>query len=73
MNPLRWSRRQKDMIEHVQLPNFGDEVKLYRNSFKSEIAHFVECIKKRQQPLATGREAVAVLEVISKIYHSAGI
>jgi len=72
LNPLRLSRRQKDAIEHIDLPNFGDDVRLYRNSFQTEIAHFVECIKKRQKPLATGQEAVKVMEVVEAIYHSAG-
>jgi len=73
MNPLRLMRRQKDAIEHVLLPNFGDPVKLYRNSFKSEIAHFVECIRKRQEPLVTGLQAAKVLEVAEAIYRSAGV
>lgn len=73
LNPIRLSRRQKDAIEHLHLPNFGDEVKLYRNSFRTEIAHFIECIRKRQQPLSTGVEAVAALEIVEKIYRSAGI
>lgn len=72
MNPLRLSRRQKDKIEHIALPRFGDEVKLYRNSFRSELAHFAQCINKGETPLATGREAIAVLDVVDKIYQSAG-
>lgn len=73
LNPIRLSQRQKETIEVVELPSFGDEVKLYRNSFRVEIAHFVECIRKRRQPLSSGREAVAALEVVERLYRSAGL
>lgn len=72
MNPLRISKRKKDSIETVKLPGFGDAAKLYRNSFRFETAHFIRCIQTREQPGSTCREALAVMELIEKIYQSAG-
>lgn len=72
LNPLRISRRQKDEIVKVKLPGFGDPGKLYRNSFRFEIAHFIRCMRTREQPGSSGQEALAVLEVVEKIYKSAG-
>lgn len=73
LNPLRISRRLRDKVETLKLPGFGDPVKLYRNSFRFEIAHFIRCIRTREQPGSSGREALAVLEIIEKVYKSAGL
>jgi predicted dehydrogenase len=73
MNPLRISKRQKETILKEKLPSFGDPGKLYKQSFRLEIAHFVDCIKTRQKPLSSGNEALAVLEIIEKLYRTAGL
>ncbi len=73
LNPLRISRRIKDKVETLKLPGFGDPVKLYHNSFRFEIAHFIRCIRTREQPGSSGREALKVLEIVEKIYKSAGL
>jgi predicted dehydrogenase len=36
------------------------------------MAHFVDCVKNDEQPLVTGEDARAVLEVIFAAYESAG-
>jgi predicted dehydrogenase len=63
----------RDKVETLKLPGFGDPGKLYRNSFRFEIAHFIRCIRTREQPGSSGKEALAVLEIIEKIYKSAGL
>lgn len=40
--------------------------------FPQEIAHFVDCVKHDKQPLVTGEDGRAVLEVIFAAYQSAG-
>jgi predicted dehydrogenase len=72
MNPMRLTRRQKDQIEQILVPSSGAEVKVYRNSYKLEMSHFLSCVRSRREPISTGREAVAVLEVLEKVYKSAG-
>ena len=39
--------------------------------FPQEIAHFVDCIENRRQPMLTGEDGRAVLEIISAAYLSA--
>ncbi|MBM3328761.1 MAG: Gfo/Idh/MocA family oxidoreductase [Calditrichaeota bacterium] len=73
LSPLRIIRRQIDQTMKTNLPSFGDEVKLYRNSFKAELAHFLSCVRTRQQPLSTAAEAFEVLEVISRWQQVAGL
>ena len=40
--------------------------------FPQEVAHFVDCVKNNKQPLVTGEDGRAVLEVIFATYASAG-
>lgn len=40
--------------------------------FPQEMAHFVDCVKNDKQPLVTGEDGKAVLEVIFAAYESAG-
>ena len=40
--------------------------------FPQEMAHFVDCVKNDKQPLVTGEDGRAVLEVIFAAYESAG-
>jgi predicted dehydrogenase len=40
--------------------------------FPQEFAHFVDCVKNDRQPLVTGEDGKAVLEVIFAAYESAG-
>ena len=40
--------------------------------FPQEIAHFVDCVKHDKQPLVTGEDGRAVLEIIFAAYESAG-
>ena len=40
--------------------------------FPQEMAHFVDCVQNDRQPLVTGEDGRAVLEVIFAAYESAG-
>jgi myo-inositol 2-dehydrogenase/D-chiro-inositol 1-dehydrogenase len=40
--------------------------------FPQEMAHFVDCVKYDKQPMVTGEDGKAVLEVILAAYESAG-
>src|SRR5215467_4677905 len=45
---------------------------LWNYGFPQEFAHFVECVAHRKQPLVTGEDGRAVLEIIHAAYASAG-
>lgn len=70
LNPLRLTRRQGNRILEVTPPGLEDQGELYRESFRFEIAHFIDCVRERTTPLSTGKEAVATLEVIDQLYRS---
>lgn len=41
--------------------------------FGPEVAHFVECVRERRQPLTDGREAVRTQELVEEILCAAGL
>jgi predicted dehydrogenase len=45
---------------------------IWNYGFPQEFAHFVDCVKNDKQPLVTGEDGRAVLEVIYAAYESAG-
>lgn len=45
---------------------------IWNYGFPQEFAHFVDCVKNDKQPLVTGEDGRAVLEVIFAAYASAG-
>jgi predicted dehydrogenase len=45
---------------------------IWNYGFVQEMAHFVECVKHDKQPLVTGEDARAVMEVLFAAYESAG-
>lgn len=73
LNPLRIVRRQIDRTIKLDLPSFGDEVKLYKNSFRSELAHFLTCVQTRETPGSNVYEALTVLKIVEKAYQSARV
>ncbi len=45
---------------------------IWNYGFPQEFAHFVDCVKNNKEPLVTGEDGRAVLEVIYAAYESAG-
>ena len=45
---------------------------IWNYGFPQEMAHFVDCVKNDKEPLVTGEDGKAVLEVIFAAYESAG-
>ena len=45
---------------------------IWNYGFPQEFAHFIDCVKNDKQPLVTGEDGRAVLEVIFAAYESAG-
>ncbi|MFN3820716.1 MAG: Gfo/Idh/MocA family protein [bacterium] len=73
LNPLRIVFRQLDHTVKSKLPSFGDEVKLYKNSYRAELAHFLTCVQTRQPPGSDIYEALTVMKVVEQVYRSAGV
>jgi len=45
---------------------------LWNYGFPQEFAHFIDCVQHDRQPLVTGEDGRAVLEVVMAAYASAG-
>lgn len=69
LHPLQIHKQIQGVLVNVT-PSIG-EANFYRDSYNAEIDHFVDCVRKRKQPLATGRDALAVLGILDAMYESA--
>ena len=60
---------------HGQLVNVTPAVEggknYYKESYRKEINHFIECIQKKKTPRTTGEEALKVLKILDAMYESA--
>ena len=45
---------------------------IWNYGFVDEMVHFVDCVKNDKQPLVTGDDGRAVLEIVFAAYESAG-
>ncbi|HEX5653230.1 MAG TPA: Gfo/Idh/MocA family oxidoreductase [Chitinophagaceae bacterium] len=45
----------------------------FNQGYPQELKHFIECVQQNQQPLVTGEDGRAVLEIIYAAYASAGL
>jgi predicted dehydrogenase len=44
----------------------------FNQGYPHELKHFIECVRQNKQPLVTGEDGRAVLEMIYAAYASAG-
>ncbi len=69
LNPLRLNRGMHGNLVNVT-PNL-DASRNVKESYESEISHFVDSVRKGSTPIASGEEAHAVMKVMDAIYKSA--
>src|SRR5947208_15216392 len=43
----------------------------FNQVYPQELKHFIECVREEKQPLVTGEDGRAVLEIMNAAYHSA--
>jgi predicted dehydrogenase len=70
LNPLHINQRQGDRIISMGGPVMADEAELYRRSFNAEMMHFIDCVRDRNEPMSSGREAIAAIETVEMLYAS---
>ena len=44
----------------------------FNQGYPQELKHFIECIREDQEPVVTGEDGRAVLEIMMAAYQSAG-
>jgi len=43
----------------------------FNQGYPQELKHFIECVRDDKQPVVTGEDGRAVLEIMNAAYHSA--
>lgn len=69
LNPLQIHRQIQGVLVNVT-PAIARH-NFYKESYNSEIDHFIDCVRKRRKPVASGRDALGVLEILDAMYRSA--
>lgn len=69
-NPLRIHKAMHGNLVNVT-PAVDSPRSVYKQSIESELAHFVECVRKGVDPIASGDEMVELMQVGDAIYRAA--
>ncbi len=69
LHPLKIHKAMHGHLVNVT-PTLDNQRNYYKESYESEINHFIECIQKKKKPLATGEEALSVLRILDAMYES---
>ena len=69
LNPLQIHKHIQGVLVNVTPAIPGSN--FYKESYNAEIDHFVDCVRGRRKPRASGRDAVTVLEILDAMYESA--
>lgn len=69
LHPLKIHKAVRGHLVDVT-PKLDVQKNYYRESYKAEINHFVECVEKKKKPLTTGEEAAGVLRILDAMYES---
>ncbi len=70
LNPLTVHKAIHGVLVNVT-PATGSGRHHYKESYRLEIDHFVECLLKQKTPLTSGRDALLVVSVMDALYESA--
>jgi predicted dehydrogenase len=69
LHPLKIHKAVRGHLVNVT-PRLDGQRNYYRESYKAEIGHFVECVEKKKKPLTPGEEAAGVLKILDAMYES---
>jgi predicted dehydrogenase len=69
LNPLQIHKQIHGVL--VNVTPAIERRNFFKESYRAEIDHFVDCVRKKKKPLATGKDALAVLKILDAMYESA--
>jgi len=69
LNPLQIHKQIHGVL--VNVTPAMEKRNYYKDSYNAEIEHFVDCVRKKKQPMTTGKDALAVLQILDAMYESA--
>lgn len=70
LNPLQLHKSIHGVLVNVT-PSLKSARNYYKESYRLEIAHFVECVQKKKSPLTRGIDALQVIRILDAMYESA--
>jgi predicted dehydrogenase len=70
LTPLQVHKSIQGVLVNVT-PALGKQKNYYKDSYQGEIDHFIQCVRKQRTPLASGKDAVAVMRIVDAMYESA--
>jgi predicted dehydrogenase len=70
LHPLKIHKMLHGHLVNVT-PTLTERKNIYKESYRREIDHFLECIQTKKKPLASGAEALSVLRICDAMYESA--
>jgi predicted dehydrogenase len=71
LNPLQVHKVIQDVLVNVTPAIEGSGHHYYKESYRLEINHFIECVQKKKKPLSAGRDALGVMRIVDAMYESA--
>lgn len=71
LNPLQVHKVIHGVLVNVTPAIEGSGHQYYRESYRREIDHFVECVRSKRKPMSAGRDALGVTRVVDAMYESA--
>jgi predicted dehydrogenase len=70
INPLRIQKAMHGHLVNVT-PALDRQKNYYKESYREEINHFIDCIRRKHEPLTSGEEAISVMQILDAMYESA--
>jgi predicted dehydrogenase len=71
LNPLQVHKDIQGVLVNVTPAIEPSGHHYFKESYRLEIDHFVECVLKNRKPETAGREALRVLQIVDAMYESA--
>jgi predicted dehydrogenase len=71
LNPLRIHRDLQGVLVNVTPALEASGHHYFKESYRHEINHFVECVRKKKKPLTSGKDALSTARIVDAMYESA--
>ena len=71
LNPLQIHKELQGVLVNVTPAIEASGHQYFKESYRHEINHFVECVQKRKKPLTSGEDALSTVRIVDAMYESA--
>jgi predicted dehydrogenase len=71
LNPLQVHKDIQGVLVNVTPAIEASGHHYFKESYRHEINHFVECVQRKKKPLTPGKEALTVISIVDAMYESA--